>query len=80
MKVTTLCLSLCCMVAIAASMWKAPHPPLDAIAAKCVGADPCHACKTCRSCKYCKGGGTCGTCKPKKGERALAYLAEPLCK
>jgi hypothetical protein len=55
-----------------------PKPP--ALAGKCVGADPCHACVSCRSCKHCRDGRTCGACKPKKGERALAYFAEPVCR
>ena len=58
--------------------WIAAPPAL--LAGKCVGADPCRACVSCRSCKHCRGGGTCGACKPKKGERALAFLAEPTCR
>ena len=55
-------------------------PPAAALAIKCVGADPCHACVNCRECQHCRNGGTCGACKPKPGERALAYFAEPMCR
>ncbi len=55
-------------------------PPPALLAGKCVGADPCRACVSCRSCKHCRGGSTCGACKPKKGERALAYFADPMCR
>lgn len=56
------------------------RPPPELLAGKCVGADPCLACKTCRSCKHCRGEGSCGACKSKKGQRALAYFADPVCR
>lgn len=48
-----------------------PH----ALAAKCVGADPCVACRNCEKCSYCKNGKTCGACKPKK-----PVLASGICR
>ena len=66
---------------VAAPMPKPSVPPIEMIAAKCVGADPCQACKNCSSCKHCKGGGSCGACKKKKGgtKSALAFYADPAC-
>ena len=71
-----------CLIAFAclAATWPAASPLPEQMAGKCVGADPCLACKTCRSCKHCKGEGSCGACKSKKGERALAYFADPVCR
>ena len=38
--------------------------PAPALAARCVGANPCHACHTCEYCKHCAvRGGHCGVCK-----------------
>jgi hypothetical protein len=35
-----------------------------ALAAKCVGANPCKACKNCKYCQHCAvKNGTCGICK-----------------
>ncbi len=77
-----------CMIALAflaafvgmAVEHRATEPQPPALAGKCVGADPCLVCVNCRSCKHCRDGRTCGACKPKKGERALAYFAEPVCR
>lgn len=63
-----------------AARWTPAPSPAQMLVGKCVGADPCLACKTCRSCKHCRGGGSCGACKPNKGERSLAYFADPVCR
>jgi len=60
-------------LAIAASSAQ-PWSGSDAVASKCVGADPCRACKSCEHCAYCRGGKTCGACKPAK-----KTLAEATC-
>lgn len=74
------CAILAAFVGLAINSPQGDPPPV-LLAGKCVGADPCRACVSCRSCKHCRDGRTCGACKDKKkGERVLAYFAEPSCR